>query len=118
MRDGTIGVSYDRLRPDAGGPALNTDVWLQVSRDQGLTFPVSVRLAGPFDMRQAPQSETENVGRFLGDYQGMVAFPDGFGVDFAASAPMAVSGASDVFFSRAIVAGGSRRHHRHHHRHR
>jgi hypothetical protein len=118
MPNGTVGVSYDRFRPYAGGAALNTDVWLAISRDHGATFASPVRLAGPFDMRTAPRSETENVGRFLGDYQGMVAFGDGFGVDFAASAPMAVYGASDVFFSRAILAGGSRRHHRHRHRRR
>jgi hypothetical protein len=59
-------------------------------------------------MRSAPASTTESVGPFLGDYNGVVAFPDGFGVDFAASAPMAVQGASDVFFSRAILDPSSR----------
>jgi hypothetical protein len=115
MPNGTIGVSYDSFRPYARGAGhLYTDVWLAASQDRGRTFSRPVRLAGPFDFRQAPQSITENVGRFLGDYQGMVAFRDGFGVDFAASAPMARFGLSDVFFSRAVL--GPARHRRHRHR--
>jgi hypothetical protein len=38
----------------------------------------------------------------------MIAFPDGFGVDFAASAPMALHGLSDVFFSRALLRRAGR----------
>ena len=119
MPNGAIGVSYDRFRPYANGDRhVYADVWLSMSTDGGRTFPTTVTLGGPFDIRAAPQSMTENVGRFLGDYQGMVAFPDGFGVDYAASAPMAVFGASDVFFSRAVVSGGARPRHGHHKRHK
>ena len=105
---GRIGVSYDAFRHyQAGDRVLNTDIWMTTSSDHGRSFRVQTRLAGPFDFRRAPVSATESVGRFLGDYQGMVAFADGFGVDFAASAPMARQGASDVFFSRMVI--GSKR---------
>jgi hypothetical protein len=107
MPNGTIGVSYDAFRPYVSGSShVYTDVWLQTSRDGGRTFPSATRVAGPFDIRTAAMSESENVGRFLGDYQGMVAFGDGFGIAYAASAPMAVAGPSNIFFSRAVITGG------------
>jgi hypothetical protein len=97
-------VSYDAFRPFVpGSPRVDTDVWLRISRDGGRTFGCVVHVAGRFDMRAAPMSETENVGRFLGDYQGEAAFPNGFGIDYAASAPMAVGGASNVFVSRVVL---------------
>jgi hypothetical protein len=109
MPDGTIGVSYAALRPyAAGAQALYADLYLTISRDGARSFSGPVRLAGPWDLRQAPISTTESVGRFLGDYNGMAAFPDGFGVDFAASAPMALYGQSDVFFSRVVLPRAAR----------
>lgn len=113
MPDGTIGVSYDAFRAyTPGSPHVYTDVWLRTSNDRGLTFPTVAHVAGPFDIRAAPMSETETVGRFLGDYQGMVALPDGFGLDYAASAPMATDGPSNIFFSRAIITSTTTDHRR------
>jgi hypothetical protein len=104
MADGTIGLSYDAFRHySPGSPKLDTDVWLAISHDNGKSFADTAHLAGPFDMRTAPESTAESVGRFLGDYQGLVAFPDGFGADFAASAPLAQHGTSDIFFARAFL---------------
>lgn len=108
---GNVGISYDAARPyTKGDAAFNADAFLATAEDSGKTF-TPVRLAGPFDLRQAPESTTESVGHFLGDYNGLVAFPDGFGVDYAASAPMAKQDASDVFFSR-VVLNDKPRHHR------
>jgi hypothetical protein len=116
--NGTVGISYDAARPYAkGDTAFNADAFLATATDGSKPF-TPVRLAGPFDLRKAPESTTEAVGHFLGDYNGLVAFPDGFGVDYAASAPMAQQGASDVFFSRVILNYKPPRHRKRHGRRR
>jgi hypothetical protein len=116
---GRLALSYYAFRPYAkGAPTVDTDVWLTTSTDHGQSFAAPTRLAGPFDIRSAPASTTESVGRFLGDYDGLVALPDGFGADFAASAPLAREGASDVFFSHFVTAPKHHRKHKHRHRHR
>jgi hypothetical protein len=48
----------------------------------------------PFDLRHAPRSEG---AAFLGDYTGLAPVGSGFAAAFAAAAPLAVSGPSDVF---------------------
>jgi hypothetical protein len=104
MRDGTVGVTFDDLRRDRRGDGkLTTDVWLRWSRDGGRRWRER-HLAGSFDTLTASRTGSTGItGRFLGDYQGLVALPDGFGALFAQARPAARTGASDVFFARVQV---------------
>lgn len=99
--DGAVGITWDDFRNDKrGDKELTTDVWFAHSRDQGASWQ-ETRVAGPFDMLTAPATgSTGIVGRFVGDYQGLVALPGGFGAIFAMSKPAAAVGPSDVFFAR------------------
>jgi hypothetical protein len=109
MPDGTVGVTYDDFRGDREGDGqLTTNVWFTHSHNGGTSWREQ-RLAGPFDMLQAPEtSSTEVAGRFLGDYQGLVGLHDGFGALYAQARPAAQEGPSDVFFSRVCVSCGLR----------
>ena len=80
--DGVIGVIYYDFRDDtADATTLLTDLWLARSADAGRTW-TEVRLAGPFDLRFAPQTEG---GLFLGDYQAFSATASRFVTLFAAT---------------------------------
>jgi hypothetical protein len=104
MADGTVGVSFDDFRNDRPGDGrLSTDVWFRHSHDGGRSWRER-HLAGPFDMLTAPRtSSTDIAGRFVGDYQGLVALPNGFGAVFAQAKPAARAGPSDVFFARVAL---------------
>jgi hypothetical protein len=99
--DGAVGVTWDDFRSDRrGDDELTTEVWFALSRDQGASWQ-ETKVAGPFDMLTAPPTgSTGIVGRFVGDYQGLVALQGGFGAIFAMSKPAATVGPSDVFFAR------------------
>ena len=74
--DGTVGLLWYDLSPfRAGSGRLDTEVRLSTSRDHGATWSAR-RLDGPFDLRAAPAS---NLGPFVGDYEGLVGRPAGFG---------------------------------------
>lgn len=74
LQDGTIGISYfDFRRPSATG-FQPTEHWLAASRD-GVNWQ-ETRLAGNFDLLNAPNAN----GLFVGDYQGLV----GAGASFVA----------------------------------
>jgi hypothetical protein len=105
--DGTLGVTWDDFRNDVSGDGkLTTDVWFAHSHDDGATWSES-HLAGPFDVLTASQTvSTEIAGRFVGDYQGLVALPSGFAGIFAQAKPQATAGPSDTFFAR-LSAGGA-----------
>lgn len=111
-RHGTVGVTFDDFRRDRRGDrALTTDVWFRHSHDSGRTWR-ETHLGGPFDMLTAsPTSSTQVAGRFVGDYQGLVALPRGFAALFAQARPQSRAGPSDVFFGRVRVGrlGTSRR---------
>jgi hypothetical protein len=104
MADGTVGVSFDDFRNDRPGDGrLSTDVWFRHSHDGGRSWRER-HLAGPFDMLTASRtSSTDIAGRFVGDYQGLVALPNGFGAVFAQAKPAARAGPSDVFFARVAL---------------
>jgi hypothetical protein len=106
MPDGTVGVTFDDFRNDRPGDGkLSTDVWFRHSHDGGRSWRER-HLAGAFDMLTAPRtSSTAIAGRFVGDYQGLVALPNGFGAVFAQAKPAARAGPSDVFFARVAVRG-------------
>jgi hypothetical protein len=101
--DGTVGISFYDLRNDVPGDAgLSTDVWLVHSHDGGSTWQEN-HVAGPFDFRSAPQRLIPVEGLFLGDYQGLVPLPGGFGAVFGMSKPLAVDGATDLFFAHILT---------------
>ena len=66
--DGTLGVLHYDLRSDTAAPdTLFADAWLLTTTD-GATWREQ-RVAGPFDMAQAPNAG----GLFLGDYFGLAS---------------------------------------------
>jgi hypothetical protein len=69
--DGTVAVLWYDFRENDPSPGLPTDVFLRHSHDGGATFVGAQKLAGPFDMENAPVSAGR--GFFLGDYQGLAA---------------------------------------------
>jgi hypothetical protein len=99
--DGTVGVTWDDFRSDTrGDEQLTTEVWFAESHDRGASWQ-QTQVAGPFDMLTAPPTGSTGIlGRFVGDYQGLVALPGGFGAVFAQAKPQATAGPTDVFFAR------------------
>jgi hypothetical protein len=95
---GAVGISFDDFRNDRrGDKQLTTDVWLDVSRDDGRTWR-ETHLAGPFNMLTAAESDSSGVaGLFVGDYQGIAALPRGFVNAFAMAKPASRFGPSDIF---------------------
>jgi hypothetical protein len=97
-----IAVSYYDFRFDrAGDRELTTSAWIAHSHDAGRSWSES-RIGAPFDIRRAPLRGSGSE-LFLGDYTGLVPFPDGFGAALVESKPAASRGASDVFFARATL---------------
>ena len=68
---GTVAVTYYDFRTlEAGNTStLPTHYWQTTSTDGGKTFGAELHVAGPFDMKTAPNAE----GFFVGDYQGLDA---------------------------------------------
>jgi hypothetical protein len=95
---GTPGVTWYDLRNDRpGDAALTADAWFASSNDRGRTWRQR-HVAGPFDMRAAPFGSN---GHQLGEYQGLAALRGrGFAALFAAPAPLAKDGPTDIFFAR------------------
>ncbi len=98
---GTVGVLWDDFRNDkAGDKELTTDVWFSSSADRGSSFSES-HVAGPFDATAASSTSSTSVqGRFIGDYQGFAAYPNGFGAVFGQSKAGVTQGPSDIYFAR------------------
>jgi BNR repeat protein len=90
---GTVGLLWYDIRDDRPGDGeLTTDVWFARSRDRGATWRQE-HLAGPFDLRTAPN------GR-LGEYQGLVGLRRGFAGVVTLAGPSAQNGPSDVLVAR------------------
>jgi hypothetical protein len=100
-KKGVVGVLWDDFRRDKeGDKQLTTDVWFASSTTGGRTFSES-HVAGPFDATAASSTSSTSVeGRFIGDYQGFAAYPNGFGALFAQSKKGVTKGPSDVYFAR------------------
>jgi hypothetical protein len=102
--DGVVGLSWYEVggasSPQATPPPLETEVRFAWSSDRGATWH-RIDLAGPFDLRTAPLSVD---GDFVGDYDGLVGLPDGFGVLYVLAGPLSLIGATDVFFSEVALA--------------
>ncbi len=100
--DGTIGVTYFDFRSNTASPAtLPTDYWIARSSD-GVTWRES-RVAGPFDLAQAPVSE----GLFLGDYQALVAIGDLFLPFYAITTGTEPGNPTDIFASLVSSTGAA-----------
>ena len=102
---GKVGVTYFDLRNDDpnDNAHLLASHWLAVSDDAGLTWH-ETRLAGPFDLANAPIAD----GYFLGDYQGLVNSSGVFLPLFVAAHDGDTNNRTDVFFRPAdapAVAG-------------
>ena len=108
---GTVGVLWDDFRNHKSGEKrLTTDVWFASSADGGRSFHES-HVAGPFDAAAASSTSSTGVqGRFIGDYQGFGAYPNGFGAAFAQSIPGVTNGPSDIYFARITPTGPSAAH--------
>jgi hypothetical protein len=66
--NGTVAVTYYDLRNNTPDPnTLPTDYWIRYSANGGTTWSAEQHVAGPFDMRTAPDAG----GFFTGDYAGL-----------------------------------------------
>lgn len=103
--NGALALTFYDLRPARpGGAALPTRAWIRYSRDAGRQWQERP-LGGVFDLRTAPVATGFTPGRFLGDYEGLVPLPNGFGALFAQARPQARVGSTDGFFARLTPAG-------------
>ena len=102
--DGTIGVTYYDFRSNTPDPAtLPTDYWLARSSD-GITWTES-RVAGPFDLANAPFAE----GLFLGDYQSLTSIGAEFVPFYAAVNDGDTANRTDILASLVTSAGAAAR---------
>jgi hypothetical protein len=94
---GTIGMTWYDLRNDRpGDTALTADVWFAHSSDRGASWR-QTHVAGPTDLRTAPQP----AHNYVGEYQGLAALRGrGFAAIFTMAAPLAKNGPTDIFFAR------------------
>jgi BNR repeat-like domain len=98
--NGAVAVRFYDLRPEQPGDGtLSTRSWVRVSRNGWQRWRERA-LGGVFDLRTAPVASADNPGRFLGEYQGIVGLPTGFGTLFAQAQPQARFGPTDGFFRR------------------
>jgi hypothetical protein len=100
--DGTVGLSYyDFRRLTATQQAhLPTDYWLRTSRDGGRDFGPDQHIAGPFDMKAAPDAG----GLFVGDYEGLTSAGKTFVAFFAQSncETACPENRTDIYASRLV----------------
>ncbi len=98
--DGTIGVTYFDFRSNTADVAtLYTDYWLARSSD-GVTWRES-RVAGPFDLANAPNAE----GLFLGDYQALTSIGAEFVPFYVAANTGDTANRTDILASLVTSAG-------------
>lgn len=102
---GLVGVTYYDFR-QAGTPTFQpTDFWLAVSRD-GTTWR-ETRLAGNFDLLDAPNAN----GLFVGDYQGLSGDGSTFVASYVRTNTGDTANRTDVFVDRvngdAIATSGT-----------
>ena len=95
-RGGLALMWFDTRRNVPGDGRLTADWWFASSTDGGSSWSES-HLAGPFDLRSAP-NETRHAD-FIGDYFGLQPLGRRFGALFVEARPATVHGPTDVFFS-------------------
>ncbi|HZU11739.1 MAG TPA: sialidase family protein [Chloroflexota bacterium] len=96
--DGTIGVTYDGIAPEAAPRTLPTDTWFAAVSPRGDVIDPPELLAGPEDLAWAPTS----ADHFIGDYQGLAASDSRFFPLFVMPDPGNVTVPTAVY----CVAGG------------
>ena len=103
LSSGLVGVTYYDFRQAGTTTYRPTDLWLAVSRDR--TNWSETRLAGNFDMLDAPDAG----GLFVGDYEGLSGDGSTFVALYARTNNGDASNRTDVFADRvngdAIAAG-------------
>jgi hypothetical protein len=113
--NGTVAVSYYDLRNNVGGPGLLTDYWIvqaTPSAPGGLTNPANwgneARLTNTsFNMENAPTSDPNTAGYFVGDYEWLAAGgKDGNTFDALFCMPQG-SDPSNAYFRTASVSGSN-----------
>jgi len=97
LPDGTVGVSFYDFRNNTSDPStLPTDYWL-IHCHSGCSNPANwteeTHVAGPFDMKKAPQAS----GFFVGDYEGLDNVGGSFASLFVQSGSTVNS--ADAFYS-------------------
>jgi hypothetical protein len=104
LPDGSVGVSYYDFRSAGTATTRPTDYWLAVSRN-GVAWR-ETRLAGNFDLLNAPDAR----GLFVGDYQGLVGSGSVFSVLYVRTNNADASNRTDAFADRvdgATLAAGA-----------
>lgn len=99
--DGAIGVTYHDFRDNTPAAGLPTSLWL-ARTDDGVIWR-ETRLAGPFDLAQAPSAN----GLFLGDYTGLAAPGGAFVPVYATAQSASLGDTTDVYASLASAATGT-----------
>jgi hypothetical protein len=104
LTSGLVGVTYYDFRQAGTATFQPTDFWLAVSRD-GTTWR-ETRLAGNFDLLDAPNAN----GLFVGDYQGLSGAGSTFVASYVRTNTGDTANRTDVFADRvngdAIATGG------------
>ncbi|WP_274361663.1 sialidase family protein [Paenibacillus thermotolerans] len=97
---GVVGVTYYDFRSATTQTGTTpTDYWIRFSANGAESFGVEKHIAGPFDILTAPQT---NGGRFLGDYQGLVAIGRTFHPFFARANSGVISNRTDIFTTSIV----------------
>ena len=94
LPDGSIGVSYYDFREVGTSTFQPTDFWLASSRDRATWH--ETRLAGNFDLRNAPNAG----GLFVGDYQGLTGHGSTFVTLYVRTRNGDTANRTDVFADR------------------
>jgi hypothetical protein len=94
---GTVAVTYyDFRRLGTETATLPTDYWITTSTNHGATFGNEQHIAGPFDMKTAPNAG----GFFVGDYEGLAAAGTTFVPFYVAANSGNLNNRTDVFAAR------------------
>lgn len=99
--NGSVGISYYDMRQAGTSTFQPVDFWLTTSSDRSTWF--ETRLAGNFDLRNAPDAG----GLFLGDYEGLVGQDAGFAAVYVRTSNADTANRTDVFADRLQVAAAT-----------
>ena len=101
--DGSVGVTWYEVPAQKDGKELSAVVRFAWSIDRGATWRF-LRLAGPFDLHTA---NITSGGDFVGDYDGLVGLPTGFGSLDAVAGSESRNGATDLLYWRVDTGSSS-----------
>jgi hypothetical protein len=101
LPDGTVGIAYYDFRQAGTATFQPTDFWLAATRDR--VSWRETRLAGNFDIRNAPNSS----GLFVGDYQGLTGYGSTFVTLYARTNNADTTNRTDIFADRLAAAAAT-----------